>query len=405
MGEKASKNLPATTPEPEKFDPKEVESAFNLLKNKDVRPKCPITGKPVEAVLLNSKEGEQAMFCAKCMIMQSGFLALKKNQVILYEDLLDSVGRLMDKSKQMEETFTKKDAQDLLKRIMDKNRRDTHKAIEEYFESSMKKESADLMGYIDSLYHKPDSLLPNDPVPANLPEELRRVAAFYKVNSLDRKKLLEETTAGITSKIEKVDINRIDIATKMLMLRINNNLLYENKYIKIWNPEVDVVNRLLTLQPLYTYSGAGNLSFSFKVDQPTYFFGFAVYQAQQEYRVRFTISQGEVKTLNAVIREFNSTLKVEGAAINVSSKQTARTSAELFDVPILLEAGEFYNISMNAIDHQNFNMHWGNGCHPSCTQQGETTLASGTRITFKNAADDNCGNGMYAHIYADLFLA
>jgi len=394
-------------------DLEKIKATVASLKSNPAQIRCPSTDRQAVAILLRAKPNQQSVYCVKCLVEKSDELARVKKDLVLFEDFLKNVEDQIHLLENKKDTISQKEATDLLDRVMQQIKNKVLLQIETTYDKFVEEATADLKNYIGQVTAGASQVQPEQAelakivqeAPSTAPEHLREAILFYTLNMVDRKMLLKDTLAEAQeSELPRQTAAQLTRLVELLLKSAANTLLFENKFVRKFNPETDIIRRMTNLQALYPYNMNGNLSLSFKLDQQAIFYGFSNYQASENFRVRYTVSAGESKNLNQVLLEFESTLRTPETAVVLSQQQTDRTSAELFAEPLVLEAEIWYNLSMNPIEQRNISMYWGTAPNQQGTNEQGFRLESGKEARFKGGLDDNCGNSTYAHVYADFYF-
>jgi hypothetical protein len=390
-----------------------IKQTIASLKTNPGQIRCPSTNREAVAILIRAKPNQQSVFCVKCLVERSDELAKVKKDLLLLEDFLKNIDDQVTLLENKKDTISEKEANEMLDRVMLNLKNSLIQQIETAFDQSLIVIPAELKTYISLITSE---AMQNEPevdkvekaqqeMPTTAPHQLKEAMLFYTLNMVDRKMLLKETLSDAQKTcLTKETKEQVNLLVERVLKTAANTILYENKFIRKFNPESDIIRRMNNIQPVYQYSMNGNLSLSFKVDHPAIFYGFSNYQATENFRVRYTISVGESKNMNNVLLEFESTLRTANDAIELSQQQTERTSAELFELPLVLEPEVWYNISMNPIEQRNIMMYWATATNQQGMPDQGFKLQSGKEVRFKGGLDDNCGNSTYAHIYADFYI-
>jgi len=376
---------------------------------------CPSTGRPIAAILLKANPSEQSIFCLQCLLDKAELLANKKTNLILVDELIDDSEKILREMMAGKEGIKQIEAETRIIQGFEKVKAEVHKLVDAGLESQQKACFKDIIKYIEEEVFSGNHISQTLPNTVNSKDvrnfescpELNLIARVYVSSLLDKQFTLQETLQKQLSsgKIAQLENNKLISLCKGLTTRYFGELLFLNKFAKKFSPESDIVCRNTQLQQLYQYMVNGNLSLSLQVRNSCHFFGIANYCAQNNYRVKYTISLGESKNELSALLVHHSTLKVETEAERISTRQTDKTSADLFPTPVFLEGGVWYNISMNILENTNINMYWGTSTNADGSNTMTFPLANDNSVSFKGGLDDNCGNGTFAHIYADFFIA
>ena len=390
-----------------------IKQIVSSIKANPAQIKCPATNRDAVAILLRAKAGQQSIFCVKCMVEKSEELARVKKDLVPLEDFLINVEDQINLLENKKDTISEKEAIEFLDRVMQRLKEQVMLQIESTYDKSITEVTAELKTYIGLVTsgavkdesEKMEVAKALEETPSTIPEQLSDAVQFYNVNMIDRKMLLKESLKeAMEAEVNKQILDQFTLHLERLLKTVASSLLFENKFFRKFNPETDIIRRLTNIQPFYQYAMNGNLSLSFKVDHPSIFYGFSNYQATDNFRVKYTISEGESKNLNNVLLEFESNLRTANNSHVLSQQQSASTSAELFASPLVLEPEIWYNISMNPIEQRNITMYWATATNQQGTLDQGFRLNSGKEVRFKGGLDDNCGNSSYAHIYADFYI-
>src|SRR3990167_7301618 len=374
---------------------------------------CSETGKKADVVLLNSKPGQQVLFCVRWLISNPDIVSKHRSDLCSVEDFLAKCSEIIQNKKAKSEGLSFELAHELLQQICQNVRQKIMKQVESAFDEQIEKASSDLKMYIStSVFDAPleDAKDENKALSgiSNYPSYIQELIQFFIVNKVDRKFLLKETLEAHLEEftLSAHEQDRINQIVKGILNKLFSELLFANKSIKRFNPTTDVTCRNFQIQPLYTYSGNGSLSVCFQVSRPAYFHGFSNYWGQVNTNVEYTISVGEAKNLANVLQVIQTTLKTQANAVIVSERQSASSSAELLDVPILLQENMWYNICMNPrTNGQNFNMFWGTGEDQIGNEIFADTRPDGLEIQLKTGLDESEYNSTYATIFPDFFIS
>ena len=382
--------------------------------------KCPETGRPAVAILTKATPKQQTLFCVKCLVDKFEEIIPQRSNLILLEDFFSMLERQIEMKEGTKDIISEEKVVSSISAISQSVKAAIHSEIDKSYSQHVESAENEMRQYCQLVIKgQPESVISEGQIPLilkselweaphSLPPSMRALVQFYLENMIDRKMLLSETLEEANNNIYELDVSTkkaVERLVKNLLVKEMSSLLFANKFIKKLNPEMDIIKRMSSIQPLYAYAQNGNLSLSFKVSRPAVFYGFNNYQSNVETRVRYTLSRGEAKNLLDVILAWDSTLRDPQQAIVITDQQTNQTSAEMLEKPIQLEAEVWYNITMNPNENRNINMYWGNGTNIGGGNTQILTNQNQTEVHFKNGTDDNCGNGTYAHIFPDFFIS
>ena len=393
----------------------EVTNILDRLESGQTLFKCPYSGKPAAAVLTVCKPGEQSVFCVRCLIDNSKVLDRKKKDLIILEDLVDRSKDIIQRMKHETPAIVKEEAKKQFNDALSTLKQNILEQVSKQFDEIVEESLKDSVKYIDEQVFLEERINEEQEAEKNqiaslelsgLPDDLKKLVSFYLFNLVDRKYLLKENLVKFKLNLDqnKSYFDNLKKKLKSIISGVNSEFLYNNRLIRKFIAHTDIINRGLGLQPLYQYQAGGNLSLSIMTDKKSNFYGFSNYLGGVNTPVLYTISQGDVKTLTTVILSYETTLHTHQDANIIDESQTPQTSAEVFDQPIVLEADTWYNISMSPINAQPFMICWGNAAAQPNNANAQFNLPDGGFVFVKGAADDNCGNSTYAHIYADLYI-
>lgn len=374
---------------------------------------CPETSKRADIILLDSKPGEQVLYCVRCLVTNPDIVGKHRHDLIPVDDFLEKCQEIIDNKKTKSEGISFDRATELIQLITNQAKDRLIKQVESAFQASIEKASGDFKTYISSSVFESPQEQDKEELKGlkgmeNYPNNIQELVHFFIVNKIDRKFLLKDTLEACLQDftLKKNEQDRIDSIVRGVLSSMFAELMYLNKSIKRFNPTTDITCRNFQIQPLYTYSGNGSLSMCFMVSRAAYFHGFSNFLGQVNTPVEYTISVGEAKNLNQVLKVIQTTLKVNADAVVVSERQSANSSAEVFDSPLPLQENVWYNICMNPrTNGANFNIYWGTGVNNTGTNLFKDRRECGLEITLKSGTDDNCGNSTYATIFPDFFIS